>query len=650
VVSPARPGDADEVLMPPTHRRTLALTACGLLLAGCTMSADLDPVRPTPTPPPVYTAELKLPDDATTILDGDDDVTLAAVTSSALFVTAPVAVVAPSGDIDAQLRAASIAVALGAPLLLIDPDPVSDTEGAETPAPDAAPDAAPEAPEAEPGTEEPAPAPSGPSPNELALAELDRLGVLAVLTVGDVEVDSRTVLLPVPDDDAALAELIRVALPVTQLNAGDEVGWSDVGVVAALDRDAPQLLDVQLVPVATATDPAPSATESAAPTMTPRPEPTDPTSEPTDPTSEPTDGATADPEDASPLPLTTLATPVDGGLLLTTGDPIEVAAVATARAAGVPVLVVPSTHPGTRSEDIAVISELQPTSTLALGAAFGPADALEWKIATAATGVELAGGGQVHFPGRRYVALYGTPEYPALGILGEQDLPGSIARAQALAAEYQPYTDDVVVPAFEIIVTVAHRYAGDDGNYSTEFPAETFVPWVEAALEDGVYVVLDLQPGRTDFVTQAKLYEQLLLYPNVGLALDPEWRLKPNQVHLTQIGSVHIDEVNAVIDYLANLTRENHLPQKVLILHQFMLRMIEERERVDTSRDEVAVLIHADGQGSQGAKQATWANLHQNAPQGVWWGWKNFIDEDVPTLGPAETYQVSPPPHFVSYQ
>ena len=303
-----------------------------------------------------------------------------------------------------------------------------------------------------------------------------------------------------------------------------------------------------------------------------------------------------------------------------------------------------------RSDDIAVISELQPTSTIALGAAFGPADALEWKIATAATGVELAGGGQVHFPGRRYVALYGTPEYPALGVLGEQDLPGSIARAQALAAEYQALTDDVVVPAFEIIVTVAHRYAGDDGNYSTEFPAETFVPWVEAALENGVYVVLDLQPGRTDFLTQAKLYEQLLLYPNVGLALDPEWRLKPNQVHLTQIGSVHIDEVNAVIDYLATLTRENDLPQKVLVLHQFMLRMIEGREFVDTSRPEVAVLIHADGQGSQGAKAGTWAALHQGEPAGVWWGWKNFLDEDVPTLGPAETYQVQPVPQFVSYQ
>ena len=40
-----------------------------------------------------------------------------------------------------------------------------------------------------------------------------------------------------------------------------------------------------------------------------------------------------------------------------------------------------------------------------------------------------------------------------------------------------------------------------------------------------MYVVLDLQPGRTDFLTQAKRYEPLLALPHVGLALDPEWRL-----------------------------------------------------------------------------------------------------------------------------
>lgn len=281
---------------------------------------------------------------------------------------------------------------------------------------------------------------------------------------------------------------------------------------------------------------------------------------------------------------------------------------------------------------------------------FGTPEDLAWKVATAATGVELPGGGQVLFPGRRFVAMYGSPGIPALGILGEQDAAASIVRAQGLAAAYQPLTTDVVVPAFEIIATIADRPAGADGNYSNELPAESFVPWVEAAQAAGVYVVLDLQPGRTDFLTQAKLYESLLLYPNVGLALDPEWRLGPNQVHLRQIGSVHVDEINAVIAYLSELTRANHLPQKLLVLHQFMQRMIVSRELVNTADPAVQVLIHADGQGSQGGKAGTWANLQTGAPPGVAWGWKNFIDEDKPMATPEQTYQVQPTPQFVSYQ
>ena len=177
------------------------------------------------------------------------------------------------------------------------------------------------------------------------------------------------------------------------------------------------------------------------------------------------------------------------------------------------------------------------------------------------------------------------------------------------------------------------------------------MPWVEAARDAGVYVVLDLQPGRTDFLTQAQLYEPLLRYPNVGLALDPEWRLRPDQVHLRQIGSVGVDEVNAVSAWLAQLTRDNALPQKLLVLHQFRLSMISERERLDVSHDELALMVHADGQGSQPAKQDTWNALRATAPEGLWWGWKNFVDEDLPMLTPEQTYGgVSPVPHFVSYQ
>lgn len=353
------------------------------------------------------------------------------------------------------------------------------------------------------------------------------------------------------------------------------------------------------------------------------------------------------------LPRVERALPLAGGMVLSTDEPGHVAAVATARAAGVDVLLVPADRPNPQAsaELVATLGEAEPSSVIALGEPFAREQGLDWKIRAALTGVELPGGGQLLFPAHFFVALYGTPGAPVLGVLGEQGLSESITRAEHTAAAYDELTDRAVVPTMEIIATVAAGDAGGDGNYSNEIDAEDLRPWAEAAGAAGMYVVLDLQPGRSDFLTQAKLYEPLLKLPCVGLALDPEWRLEPDQKHLTQIGSVDVSEVNAVITWLADLTAEHALPQKMLVLHQFQLRMIQNRGDLDTSRDELALLIHVDGLGGQPDKQATWNALHADAPAGVAWGWKNFYDEDHPTLTPEQTMTgVAPVPDLVTYQ
>jgi hypothetical protein len=248
------------------------------------------------------------------------------------------------------------------------------------------------------------------------------------------------------------------------------------------------------------------------------------------------------------------------------------------------------------------------------------------------------------------VALYGHPGTPVLGVLGEQSVEAAIARAQQVAQGYAALFGEPVVPTFEIITTVASAGAGPDGNYSNEVSIDKIRPWVQAARDAGVYVVLDLQPGRTDFLTQAQLYTELLLQPHVGLALDPEWRLAPGQVHMVQIGSVTADEINQTGRWLADLTREHHLPQKVLMLHQFRLDMITNRGALVTDYDELRVVIHADGFGSPGAKLNTWNTLHQGVPANMVWGWKNFYDEDKPTFSPQQTVGVSAEIVFISYQ
>lgn len=439
--------------------------------------------------------------------------------------------------------------------------------------------------------------------------ELDRLDAETVLAVGEADGDvgdDGPEVVRVPAAPDAVAEAARLSFGEAD-PVGDDGG---LDAVAGLDREEPMAL------VPEGTDPAGDDDVDRVPEVSPG------------------DART------------------ETVVLVSGDDDAALAAVGTARAAGARVVVLDGTDPRGSESARQALADESTEAVLALGAGLADEHGLDWKVETAATGTQLPGGGQLLFPGRMLVALYGHPGTGALGVLGEQPLDGAIQRAREHAAPFEPLAGDrVVVPAFEIIATVASSAPGADGDYSAEADVEVLRPWVEAAGEAGLYVVLDLQPGRTDFVTQAERYRSLLELPHVGLALDPEWRLGPDEVHLTQIGSVGVEEVNRVVTWLADLTRDARLPQKLLVLHQFRLDMLPGREFVDTSRDELSVMVHADGQGSQGDKQATWSRLHENAPEALTWGWKNFYDEDAPMLTPEQTMeQVQPAPDLVTYQ
>ena len=163
-------------------------------------------------------------------------------------------------------------------------------------------------------------------------------------------------------------------------------------------------------------------------------------------------------------------------------------------------------------------------------------------------------------------------------------------------------------------------------------------------------MILDIQPGRSDFLTQTKEYASLLSKPGVGLALDPEWRLGPKQKPLVQIGRVSAAEVNRTSAWLADLVKAKGLPPKPFVLHEFRLTMLQQRQDIVVDRPELDTLIHVDGQGSQPDKQATWRAVRAGAPK-VGWGWKNFLKKDHPVLSPKQTLQqVHPTPDLVTYQ
>ena len=138
--------------------------------------------------------------------------------------------------------------------------------------------------------------------------------------------------------------------------------------------------------------------------------------------------------------------------------------------------------------------------------------------------------------GRFLVAYYGTAQTGALGVLGEtapEVMQRRLHRAAApFARKHQP-----VQPVFELIVTIADAHAGKDGDFSHDIPRAEVQQYIDAAHEHEALLLLDIQPGRANFLDVAKRWAWALKDPYVGLALDPEWRMGKHGVPGSRIGS-----------------------------------------------------------------------------------------------------------------
>ncbi|UQN14577.1 hypothetical protein [Gulosibacter sp. ACHW.36C] len=361
--------------------------------------------------------------------------------------------------------------------------------------------------------------------------------------------------------------------------------------------------------------------------------------------------ASADPASTEVPKLNRTQDPAPAVLFTEDGAVPDAAAAPAATLAAVrgTIEALPGGDPRATSESVAIVREHPGANVLGFGDDFGASDDFAQRVGAAANSAELPGGGMLPLRDRILVADYGYPGEPVLGVLGEHDLDWAVQDVKERAAEYQALTDKQVVPTFEIIVTLASGSAGDDGDYSAESDPEALRPWIDRAAEEGIYVVLDLQPGLSSFPEQAQQYESLLAEPHVGLALDPEWRLKPGQKHLEQIGTVSDEEINETLDWLADFTAEHQLPQKVVVLHEFRGDMLGDRDAIDTGHDTLQLVVHIDGHGTPGLKMETWNALTADLPDGMALGWKNFIDEDTPTFTPAQTLEVEPQPQLVTY-
>jgi hypothetical protein len=259
---------------------------------------------------------------------------------------------------------------------------------------------------------------------------------------------------------------------------------------------------------------------------------------------------------------------------------------------------------------------------------------------------ELPRGGREILPRYRVVAYYGAPQDPELGTLGIGTPDAAVRRLNRQARPYARPTRPVM-PALELITVVAAADAGEGGRYSMRQSDAVIRRYLRAARRAKALLLLDVQPGRSDFFTEATRLRRWLREPDVSLALDPEWRVQAPDIPGKVIGHVDPREVNATTAWLAQLVAARNLPQKLVVVHQFTDDMVDETQL--KPRKGLAIVLNADGFGSAPVKIQKYHRFTRQSP-GFEAGFKLFYREDAGLMSPRRVLRLKPPPDVVVYE
>ncbi len=261
------------------------------------------------------------------------------------------------------------------------------------------------------------------------------------------------------------------------------------------------------------------------------------------------------------------------------------------------------------------------------------------------------------------VAYYGRPGVPALGVLGQHSPEelGDIIKAKA--NEYSEALGGAkVTPGFDIIFDLASSAPGPNGDYIIHLSEDKLEPYLQLAEEQGFLVFLDMQLGKLTPAEAVRPVLKYLKHPNVHLAIDPEFEVKGlNVAPGKRIGQINGPEINAAMDEVSAYIRDNQLNDKILIVHMFRHKMVEDKSAVQfREHDNIQLVMNLDGHGSPHLKVDIYNAIYNSrVPEDIVGGFKLFFKEDKPRMmTPKEVLgqesvdgvQVKKMPRYIDFQ
>jgi hypothetical protein len=245
------------------------------------------------------------------------------------------------------------------------------------------------------------------------------------------------------------------------------------------------------------------------------------------------------------------------------------------------------------------------------------------------------------------VTWYGNPHTPKMGILGEYVGEELANRLVEQAKAYQAATDKRVLPAYELVAIVAQGAPGTDGLWRRRESRKVIEQMLADARAHHFKLVLDVQVGHSTVKSELEYLRRYLEEPDVYLALDPEFHMWEGQQPGRVIGHTLADDINYSAELLSEIIAEKKLPPKVLIVHQFTMNMLPDKDRVkDVAMVDVA--LDMDGWGDRPLKLAIYRMVTRTPLEFA--AIKLFYRKDANILAPADALALKPEPSVVIYQ
>ena len=252
-----------------------------------------------------------------------------------------------------------------------------------------------------------------------------------------------------------------------------------------------------------------------------------------------------------------------------------------------------------------------------------------------------------YMPSDILVGFYGRPYSKTLGILGEYDIEELTQKMKAIKKEYEQISNGIkVVPTYHIIKDIATLEAGNDGDHIKPLNEALIMKYINKAQEENFAVILDVQLGTMSPIEAIKPILKFLKYPNVHLAIDPEFKIPTHKKFPPGkfIGHIFAKDVNEVQEAMQNFLTENNIKGKrMLLVHMFYKRMLRSKNEIK-NYDSINLLYNIDGHGRGPTKIQIYNHLYnKEANKVAQGGFKVFYKNDIkPLLTPRQIFGLEP--------